>query len=406
MAKSKKKKYNKKKKNPNRVPQGGTVKKASSGGASGISKADPVRQRQMWIALAVAIGVFVLLLLIATLTNRNHDAAPDTETVTSGDAESVESGDSVTDDETADAASVESGDAATASAQSGDSVSSGDATTTAADNGNSAANTTATDSGNSATATTATNNDASAATATDNGNSAAATTDNGASATDSVNSTTNTTSTDNNASAATTTSGDSATATTTNATNNDATAATATDTASLQSADDVNATEYADIVVKDYGTITVALDGETAPITAQNFVSLAKSGFYDGLTFHRIMDGFMIQGGDPKGDGTGGAENNIVGEFQSNGFVNNISHTRGTISMARASGDENSASSQFFIVQTDSAFLDGDYAAFGHVTSGMEVVDKICADAKPIDNNGTIKPEEQPIIESVTIRDN
>ena len=395
MAKSKKKKYNKKKKNPNRVPQSGGVKKASSGGAaksgSGVSKSDPVRQRQMWIALAVAIGVFLLLLLAARLSNRNNDAAPDTETVTSGDsvisgdAESVASGDNATDEETApDAASAESGDSMSsgdaASAQSGDSVSSGDATSVQSGDA-------ATDSGNSAAATT---------------------TDSGASATDSANSTTTTTSTDNNASAATTTSGDAATATTTTttATNNGASAASATDTASLQSADEVNATEYADIVVKDYGTITVALDGETAPITVQNFVKLAKSGFYDGLTFHRIMDGFMIQGGDPDGNGTGGAENNIVGEFQSNGIVNNISHTRGTISMARASGDENSASSQFFIVQTDSAFLDGDYAGFGRVTSGMEVVDKICADAKPIDNNGTIKPEEQPIIESIAIRDN
>ena len=382
MAKSKKKKYNKKKKNPNRVPQGGTVKKPSSGGASGVSKADPARQRQMWIALAVAIGVFVLLLLFATLTNRNNDAesvAPDTESVASGDsvisgdAGSAESGDSVTD---ADAASVANGDADTASAQSGDA---------ATDNGASA---TATDSANAATTTTSTDNSASATTTS--GDSATATT----------------TTATNNAASAATTSGDSATATTTTATNNDASAATAADTAALQSADDENATEYADIVVKDYGTITVALDGATAPITVQNFVSLAKSGFYDGLTFHRIMDGFMIQGGDPEGNGTGGAESNIVGEFQSNGFVNNISHTRGTISMARASGDENSASSQFFIVQTDSAFLDGDYAGFGHVTSGMEVVDKICADAKPIDNNGTIKPEEQPIIESVTIRDN
>ena len=212
-------------------------------------------------------------------------------------------------------------------------------------------------------------------------------------------------------------SGDSASATATNATSNDASDAQSVtsgdaqpvasgDSASVTSGDAESATEYADIVVKDYGTITVALDGATAPITVQNFVSLAKSGFYDGLTFHRIMDGFMIQGGDPKGDGTGGAESNIVGEFQSNGIANSISHTRGTISMARASGDENSASSQFFIVQKDSLFLDGDYAAFGHVTSGMEVVDKICADAKPTDNNGTIKPEEQPVIEKITIRDN
>ena len=163
--------------------------------------------------------------------------------------------------------------------------------------------------------------------------------------------------------------------------------------------------EYADILVKDYGTITVELDPAAAPITVQNFVDLAKSGFYDGLTFHRIMDGFMIQGGDPSGNGTGGSDKNIVGEFASNGYTNNLSHTRGTISMARNSFDMDSASSQFFIVHKDSTFLDGDYAAFGHVTSGMEVVDEICADAEPTDDNGTIPPDEQPIIESITIRE-
>ncbi|MBQ7682174.1 MAG: peptidylprolyl isomerase [Oscillibacter sp.] len=165
------------------------------------------------------------------------------------------------------------------------------------------------------------------------------------------------------------------------------------------------AVEYADILVKDYGTITVELDPAAAPITVQNFVDLAKSGFYDGLTFHRIMDGFMIQGGDPSGNGTGGSDKNIVGEFASNGYTNNLSHTRGTISMARNSFDMDSASSQFFIVHKDSTFLDGDYAAFGHVTSGMEVVDQICADAEPTDDNGTIPPDEQPIIESITIRE-
>ena len=165
------------------------------------------------------------------------------------------------------------------------------------------------------------------------------------------------------------------------------------------------AVEYADILVKDYGTITVELDPAAAPITVQNFVDLAKSGFYDGLTFHRIMDGFMIQGGDPSGNGTGGSGKNIVGEFASNGYTNNLSHTRGTISMARNSFDMDSASSQFFIVHKDSTFLDGDYAAFGHVTSGMEVVDEICADAEPTDDNGTIPPDEQPIIESITIRE-
>ena len=160
---------------------------------------------------------------------------------------------------------------------------------------------------------------------------------------------------------------------------------------------------HADIVVKDYGTIKVELDGTVAPITVQNFVDLANSKFYDGLTFHRIMEGFMIQGGDPSHNGNGGSSQNIKGEFSANGVKNDISHVRGTISMARRSDDMNSASSQFFIVQEDSTFLDGNYAAFGHVTDGMDIVDKIAKDAKPTDNNGTIKYEEQPVIEKITI---
>ena len=157
-----------------------------------------------------------------------------------------------------------------------------------------------------------------------------------------------------------------------------------------------------EIAVKDYGTIALELDADTAPVTVSNFVDLAKNGFYDGLTFHRIMAGFMMQGGDPLGNGTGGSEWNIVGEFAANGIENNISHTRGAISMARAT-PPNSASSQFFIVHEDSVFLDGQYAAFGYVTEGMEVVDAICADAKPVDNNGTIPAEAQPVIESITV---
>jgi len=154
--------------------------------------------------------------------------------------------------------------------------------------------------------------------------------------------------------------------------------------------------------VQDYGTITVELDGEAAPVTVANFVKLAEEGFYDGLTFHRIMAGFMMQGGDPKGNGTGGSDEKIIGEFSANGIENPLSHTRGAISMARAQ-DPNSASSQFFIVHADSEFLDGNYAAFGYVTEGMEVVDAICEAARPIDNNGTIPAEAQPVIESVTI---
>lgn len=158
------------------------------------------------------------------------------------------------------------------------------------------------------------------------------------------------------------------------------------------------------IDIADYGAITLELDGDSAPLTVANFVKLAKDGFYDGLTFHRIMDGFMMQGGDPKGNGTGGSEETIPGEFSANGYDNPISHTRGAISMARTS-DPDSASSQFFICQADSTFLDGSYAAFGRVTDGMDVVDAICADAQPTDDNGTIPPEAQPVINSVTIQD-
>ena len=166
----------------------------------------------------------------------------------------------------------------------------------------------------------------------------------------------------------------------------------------------LSGTHHAEIQVKDYGTITVELDADTAQITVTNFVNLAKDGFYDNLTFHRIMDGFMIQGGDPNGDGTGGADQTIKGEFSSNGVENEISHTRGTISMARAQ-DPDSASSQFFIVQEDSDYLDGNYAAFGHVTSGMEIVDQICKDVPVEDDNGTVKAENQPVIEKITITD-
>ena len=161
---------------------------------------------------------------------------------------------------------------------------------------------------------------------------------------------------------------------------------------------------HAEIEIEGYGTISLELDGDQAPVTVQNFMDLAKSGSYDGLKFHRIMDGFMLQGGDPNGDGTGGADSNIIGEFALNGYKNDISHVKGVISMARAQ-DPNSASSQFFITVADSTFLDGQYAAFGHVTEGQDVADKIAADAKPLDDNGTIAPEDMPVIKSVTIID-
>ena len=161
---------------------------------------------------------------------------------------------------------------------------------------------------------------------------------------------------------------------------------------------------HAEIVVKNYGTIVLELDADVAPITVENFANLVNEGFYNGLTFHRIISGFMIQGGDPLGNGTGGSSKTIKGEFASNVVKNSISHVRGTISMARSSMP-NSASSQFFIVHQDSTFLDGQYAAFGTVTSGMEVVDKICADTAVEDDNGTVAKNNQPVIEKITIID-
>ncbi len=165
---------------------------------------------------------------------------------------------------------------------------------------------------------------------------------------------------------------------------------------------------YATIEIENYGTIVVKLNKGEAPITVKNFVNLAQSGFYDGLTFHRIIEGFMMQGGCPKGDGTGDSGTDIKGEFSKNGVNNTISHTRGVISMARGGGypEENyynTGSCQFFIVHKDSPHLDGQYAAFGHVISGMEIVDKICTEAKPTDNNGTIPKDQQPVIKTITI---
>lgn len=164
------------------------------------------------------------------------------------------------------------------------------------------------------------------------------------------------------------------------------------------------ATKHAQIEIKNYGTISLELYGEEAPITVNNFVKLANEGFYNGLTFHRIISGFMIQGGDPNGDGTGGSTENIKGEFSQNGVQNRILHTRGTISMARSS-ENDSASSQFFIMQQDATHLDGAYAAFGRVTSGLEIVDKICENTPVTDSNGTVTAENQPVITSIKITD-
>lgn len=157
----------------------------------------------------------------------------------------------------------------------------------------------------------------------------------------------------------------------------------------------------ATITMEGGGTIVLDLYPKIAPQSVYNFVSLARDGFYDGLTFHRIIEGFMIQGGDPDGNGTGGPGYSIFGEFEQNGWDNNLKHKRGVISMAR-SGMPNSAGSQFFIMHKDSNFLDGGYAAFGKVTSGMDVVDKLVK--TPVtDDNGTVAAENKPVIESITI---
>ena len=164
-------------------------------------------------------------------------------------------------------------------------------------------------------------------------------------------------------------------------------------------------THYADIVIKDYGTVTVALAGEVAPKTVQNFVTLAESGFYDGLTFHRIIERYVMQGGDPNADGTGNSGTFVTGEFLNNGWDNPLPHLRGAISMAREGG-LNSASCQFFIVHDDANQLDGDYAVFGYVVEGYyEVVDKICTEIEPINNYGYVAPEDQPVIETIIIRE-
>ena len=148
--------------------------------------------------------------------------------------------------------------------------------------------------------------------------------------------------------------------------------------------------------IEDLGTITLELFDEVAPITVKNFLNLASAGFYNGLIFHRVIEGFMIQGGDPLGTGVGGSKDKIKGEFKSNGVDNPLKHSRGVISMARTYMP-NSASSQFFIMHKDAPHLDGDYAAFGVVTNGIDIVDKI-ASAK---TNYNDKPVNDIIIEEV-----
>ncbi|MCL1894992.1 MAG: peptidylprolyl isomerase [Clostridiales bacterium] len=151
-----------------------------------------------------------------------------------------------------------------------------------------------------------------------------------------------------------------------------------------------------EITMENGGTIDIELDPAAAPISVANFLKLVDEEFYDGLTFHRIIDGFMIQGGDPDGTGTGGSDEEIAGEFEQNGWNNPISHKRGVISMAR-SNDPNSASSQFFITNTDSEFLDGGYAAFGRVLSGMDVVDEISA----VDTDAGDRPLEPVVMKTI-----
>lgn len=154
----------------------------------------------------------------------------------------------------------------------------------------------------------------------------------------------------------------------------------------------------ATISVKNFGDIVVALDPTAAPNTVKNFMSLADEGFYNGLTFHRVISGFMIQGGDPNGDGTGDPGYSIKGEFSANGVENPIKHVKGVISMARAQ-DPDSAGSQFFIMHADADYLDGQYAAFGQVISGLDIVDQIAGVSTGLQD----RPDEDVVIEKITI---
>ena len=178
-----------------------------------------------------------------------------------------------------------------------------------------------------------------------------------------------------------------------------ATDAPATDAPDTTEGDKFMNKVYATIVVKDFGTIRLELYPDLAPQSVRNFCYLARQGFYEGLTFHRILSGFMIQGGDPNGNGTGGPGYCIKGEFEANGFENELKHTRGVISWARRSKPYDSAGSQFFIMHVDYPSLDGLYAAFGRVIEGIEVVDAIAA--VPVDKAGM--PDTPVVIESITI---
>ena len=176
------------------------------------------------------------------------------------------------------------------------------------------------------------------------------------------------------------------------------------DTTSSSESSDTNSSEankslpLATITVEGYGVIEAELYPEIAPNTVNNFIDLSNKGFYNNLKFHRIIKDFMIQGGDPKGNGTGGPGYSIEGEFTSNGFANSLKHTKGILSMARAQ-DPNSAGSQFFIMTKEASQLDGNYAAFGKVISGLDVIDKI----ENVKTDSNDKPKEDVVIKSITV---
>ncbi|MBR5975188.1 MAG: peptidylprolyl isomerase [Clostridiales bacterium] len=160
---------------------------------------------------------------------------------------------------------------------------------------------------------------------------------------------------------------------------------------------------HVEIEVEGYGVIKLELDGDNAPITVENFLELARSGIYNGSTFHRIINGFMVQGGRAPEGWTGAAPKNIIGEFSANGVNNPTKHLRGTISMARTANNYNSASSEFFICHRDRPDIDGQYAAFGQVTEGIEIIDLLAE--IPVGENGAVAPEDQPIIKEIRVID-
>lgn len=166
----------------------------------------------------------------------------------------------------------------------------------------------------------------------------------------------------------------------------------------------MNGTHHAEMVIKNYGTVKIELYGDQAPLTVENFVNLCNKGFYNGLTFHRYVKDFVLQGGDPEGTGLGGCESSVKGEFSANGVKNTIKHKKGVISMARNQFDFNSASSQFFICLKNSCSddLDGQYAAFGKITEGMDIIDKLCADLTESD---CLPKDQQPVIETIKVID-